>query len=151
MNNSKTNSQKTFDFFSFPPGEVERLPLHSSIDAAIIRIAARKLADFLGYSLIDQARISTAVFEIAYDIVSYAGQGEIVISWHEDGAGRKGLEFFCHDQGLNALELTAVLPTNGNGTKNKSNFINAKRLVDEFKVAQNPEHGNCVTIVIWKE
>ncbi len=125
------------------------MPLHRTIDAAIVRVAVRKLANFLGYNLIDQARISTAVFEVAHDIVAYAGQGEIAISWHDDGAGRKGLEFFCHDRGLNALELTAVLPINGNG--NKSNFIHVKRLVDEFKVAQDPEHGNCVTIIIWME
>lgn len=130
-------------------GEVQRLRLHDALDAVIARATVRKLADSLGYSLVDQVRITTAIFEIARDIVTYAGQGEIIIYKCKNDSGRKGLEFFCNDQGLNASRLTSVLQAGGDDTHNKLNFLSLKKLVDQFNVSQDPEYGNCVTIVKW--
>jgi serine/threonine-protein kinase RsbT len=130
-------------------GESQELSLSKSLDTVIARATARKLAGLLGYNLVDQARIATAVFEIAHDIVAYAGQGQIVISWREDDASHRGLEFFCNDQGQHATNLTSVLKAGGTDADNKLNFLGLKKLVDEFIVTEDEEYGNCIRFVKW--
>ena len=131
--------------------EVQRLVLDNTLDPIIVRTTVRKLADSLGYSLLDQVRISTAIFEIAQDYVAYAGKGEIIVSWRKDTTQLKGLHFFCHDCGLNDPKLTTILLAGGSETHNKLNFLGLRRLVDEFTFTQDPEYGNCVTVIKWIE
>ena len=131
------------------PGAVQRLILQKPLDIAIARTTVRKLADSLGYSLIDQVRLSSAVFEIADNIVACAGRGEIVISWYED-AKHKGLQLFCNDQGLHAPKLTTILQTDGCNPEYRSS-MELKQLVDEFEFKEDEKHGNCVTIALWLE
>jgi serine/threonine-protein kinase RsbT len=135
---------------TFPPGVIQRLTLRKPLDAAIARTTVRGLASDLGYSLIDQVRLSTAIFEIADNIVTHAGQGEIVILWHEEPQ-YKGLQFFCNDQGLHVPQLTALLQTGGGETGRNLNFLSLKQLVDEFKFTEDPKYGNCVTMAVWLE
>ena len=135
---------------TFLPGVIQRLILRKPLDAAIARTTVRGLASDLGYSLIDQVRLSTAIFEIADDIVTHAGQGEIVILWREEPQ-HKGLQLFCNDQGLHAPQLTHVLQTGGDETERKLNLLSLKQLVDEFKFTEDPKYGNCVTMAVWLE
>ncbi|MBN1993191.1 MAG: hypothetical protein JW953_10845 [Anaerolineae bacterium] len=141
----KGKPQKTF-----APGVIQRLTLQQPLDVAIARTTVRKLADEVGYSLIDQVRLSTAIFEIADKIVTYAGQGEIVIYWREN-AGRKGLQFVCNDQGLRAAKLTHILQVGCQDSGDKANFLSLSRIVDEYQFTQDPKYGNCITISIWLE
>ncbi len=130
-------------------GQTHYLNLHNSLDAVIARAAVRKLADAVGYSLADQARLSSAVYEIARTIVSYAGQGQIMVSWREDDPDHKGLECCCHDRGQDAPQLTTILKAGEDSTASKLNYLSLRRLVDEYKVTKDNEHGNCVTLVKW--
>jgi len=130
-------------------GVVQRLALNKPFDVAMARTTVRKLADDVGYSLIDQIRVSTAIFEIADHIVSYAGQGEIVIYWHED-AQHKGLKFCCTDQGLHAPKLTKFFNNSLQG-ENGSSILSPRKLVDMFEFTEDPKHGNCVNMSIWFE
>jgi serine/threonine-protein kinase RsbT len=134
---------------SLSPGEVERLPLHQPLDVAIARTSARKLAEDVGYSLIDQVRLSTVVFDLADIIITYAGEGEMIISWHEDGR-RKGLKFFYHDQGRRAAPLTAFLQ--GKQTDAATPDLSTlKMLADEVEFIEDTQLGNCIAIIIWLE
>ena len=131
-------------------GVVQRLILNKPFDVAIARTTVRKLADDVGYSLIDQIRLSTAIFEIADHIVSYAGQGEIVIYWHED-TQHKGLKFCCNDQGLHAPKLTNFFSRNNLQGENGSSVLSPRKLVDTFEFTEDPKHGNCINMSIWFE
>ncbi len=130
-------------------GGICRLDLNNTIDTFNARAIARKLAELFGYDLVDQAQIATAVFEVARDIMLYAGQGEIVVSWREDDRHHKGLEYFCNDHGQHFAALTTVLQTGGNNTTDKLNLLGLRKLMDEFQVTEDAEHGNCVTMVKW--
>jgi serine/threonine-protein kinase RsbT len=133
------------------PGVVKRLALRKPLDVAIARTTVRRLADELGYSLINQVRLSTAIFEVADNIVAYAGQGEIIISWQED-AQHKGLQLLCNDQGLHAPELTRFFQMGGsNQNESKLSILTPKKLVDEFEFTEDPKDGNCVKMAIWLE
>lgn len=131
------------------PGIVQRLTLSKPYDVAIARSTVRKLADDVGYSLIDQIRISTAIFDIADHIVSYAGQGEIIIYWHEDSQ-HKGLKFCCNDQGLHAPRLTKFF-SNTQPDENGSSILSPRKLVDTFEFTEDPKHGNTINMSIWFE
>jgi serine/threonine-protein kinase RsbT len=133
------------------PGVVKRLALHKPLDVAIARTTIRRLADELGYSLIDQVRLSTAIFEIADNIVDYAGKGEIIISWRED-AQHKGLQLLCNDQGVHAPELTRFFQMGGsNENEYRLNVLTPKKLVDEFEFTEDPKDGNCIKMTVWLE
>ncbi|MBN1217751.1 MAG: hypothetical protein JXM69_02390 [Anaerolineae bacterium] len=132
------------------PGFVQRLPLKKPLDVAIARTTVRKLADELGYSLIDQVRLSTAIFEVTDNIVTHAGQGEIDIYWREDTQHR-GLQFFCNDQGLHASKLTTALYQHSLQPNGYASALSLKNLVDEFEFTEDYKDGNCVTMAIWLE
>jgi serine/threonine-protein kinase RsbT len=131
---------------SLSPGEVDRLPLRQPLDVAIARTTARKLAEEVGYSLIDQVRLSTAVFDLAEAIVTYGGAGELVISWHKDDR-HQGLKFFCHDEGRHAPTLTAFLQQK----YSQPDSSDLKALADEVEFSEDTQRGNCVTLIIWLE
>lgn len=131
-------------------GVVQRITLNSPFDVAMARTTIRKLADDVGYSLIDQIRVSTAIFEIADHIVSYAGQGEIVVYWHED-AQHKGLKFCCNDQGLHAPKLTNFYSQGALQGENGSSVLSPRKLVDTFEFTEDAKHGNCINMSIWFE
>jgi serine/threonine-protein kinase RsbT len=136
---------------SLAQGVVQRLTLAKPYDVAVARTTVRKLADELGYSLIDQVRISTAIFEIADHILSYAGLGEIVVYWHEDEQ-HKGLQFCCSDQGRHAPKLTNFFKHNmPQAGENGSGILSPRRLVDTFEFSEDPQHGNCINMSIWFE
>jgi len=141
---AKGKPQKTLS-----PGIVQRLALNKPYDVAFARSMVRKLADDVGYSLIDQVRVSTAIFYVADHIVSYAGQGEIVIYWHED-TRHKGLRFCCNDQGLHAPKLTKFF-SNTHQSENGTSILSPRKLVDTFEFTEDPKHGNCIHMSIWFE
>ena len=130
------------------PGVVKRLNLHSPLDVAITRTTVRKLTDEIGYSLINQVRISSAVFEVADHLVTYAGQGEIVIFWHESPE-HNGLKFFCNDQGLHAPKLTDFYQRKINQAQTGLDILSPQRLVDAFEFTEDQKHGNCINMSIW--
>src|SRR6185503_5388849 len=51
--------------------------LRTEPDVVVARQRARQLAQRLGFEAQDQARIATAVSEVARNVVQYAGQGTI--------------------------------------------------------------------------
>jgi serine/threonine-protein kinase RsbT len=131
---------------SLSPGEVERLPLRQPLDVAIARTTARKLAEEVGYSLIDQVRLSTAVFDLAEALVASAAEGELVILWREDDR-RKGLQFFCHDQGRRVPSLTALLQKK----HDQPDSSDLKALADEVEFIEDARYGHGITMTIWLE
>lgn len=130
-------------------GRPHLLPLRSSLDAVVARATVRKLADAIGYRLADQARLSTAVYEVARSIVERAGQGQIVISWREEDAFHQGLECNCHDYGLSAIRSTRVLRGGDNREKEDSVYVSLERLVDKLEVIKSSLQGSCVRVVKW--
>lgn len=72
--------------------------IRSDLDIVIARTLARDTAKAVGFGPIDQARIATAVSELARNIFLYAGSGSVTVRELEQGS-RKGMEIVCEDQG----------------------------------------------------
>jgi hypothetical protein len=107
------------------------------LDAAMARTTARKLAEQLGYDLIDQLRLAAATFELAQLLLTNAGKGELVMLWYENSQGM-GLKCYC------CAEPSPIYLTGDKTSTQKPDFSRLKKLVDEFEYMENPHRGDSV-------
>ena len=66
----------------------------NDLDIVAARVEGRNLAREMGFGMIDQARIATAISELARNVVLYAYTGEVILSQVERD-GRIGLQIIC--------------------------------------------------------
>src|SRR5687767_6893154 len=78
----------------------ERLSITDEDDIVNARQRSRELARTLGFGMVDQSRIATAVSELTRNVVRYAtdGRGEVRLR-RLDGADGVGLEVVVADDG----------------------------------------------------
>jgi serine/threonine-protein kinase RsbT len=129
--------------------EERRISIESDLDVVAARVEGRQLAKDLGFGIIDQARIATAISELTRNIVQYAGQGEAVIRAVEDD-DRVGIEVVCRDEGPGIEDVEKV--TEGGFSipaRLGVGMAGAKRLMDEFDVQSEVGVGTTVTIRKW--
>jgi len=125
------------------------IPIERELDIVTARQKGRELAMAIGFSGTDQTLIATAISEVARNIVSYAGQGLLVISSIEQ-QGRHGLMIVASDQGPGILNPELAM-RDGYSTGNSLGLglPGARRLVDEFDLASTLGVGTTVTLKKW--
>jgi serine/threonine-protein kinase RsbT len=127
--------------------EERQISIQSDLDVVAARVEGRKLAKELGFGVIDQARIATAISELARNIVRYAGEGKITMRPVEVG-GLVGIEVVCQDAGPGIAHVESA--TEGDlAVSNNLGMAVAKRLMDEFNVQSEVGVGTMVTIRKW--
>ena len=117
------------------------------------RQQAREAAKGLGFGLVDQSRIATAVSELARNVVRYAtgGRGEVVI--HELLPTDKGigLEIVVRDEGPGIANVDQALHDGfSSGQGLGMGLPGAKRLMDEMAIDSAPGRGTTVTVRKWR-
>ncbi|MDN4606323.1 anti-sigma regulatory factor [Sporosarcina highlanderae] len=116
-------------------------------------VAARQLgrneAKKAGFGTVDQARITTAISELARNIYLYAGKGRIEIERVTDG-GKDGIKVVASDEGPGIPDLRKVME-DGFSTSGGlgAGMPGVKRLMDEFKVISEPNNGTTITATKW--
>ncbi|WP_339253500.1 anti-sigma regulatory factor [Sporosarcina sp. FSL W8-0480] len=116
-------------------------------------VAARQLgrneAKKVGFGTVDQARITTAISELARNIYLYAGKGKIEIERVTDG-GVSGIKVVASDDGPGIPDLRKVME-DGFSTSGGlgAGMPGVKRLMDEFKVISEPKIGTTITATKW--
>jgi serine/threonine-protein kinase RsbT len=135
---------------SSPP--TESIPITSEDDIVHARQRARELARELGFGLVDQSRIATAVSELARNVVRYAtdGRGEAQLR-RVDKPDRVGLEIAVSDRGpgiANMAEAMQVGFTSGTGLG--MGLPGARRLVDEMEMDSALGRGTHVILRKWR-
>jgi len=122
--------------------------IRSDLDIVIARTLARDTAKSIGFGAIDQARIATAVSELARNIFLYAGTGSVTVREIEK-LGRRGIEIVCEDQGPGIADLNLAMQDGYTTSRGMGMGLpGAKRLMDEFTI--NTEVGVGTTIVCRK-
>lgn len=119
----------------------------------VARQTARELAKTLGFGMVDQSRIATAVSELARNVVRYAkGPGEMVVRQLEPSTrGAVGLEIVVSDRGPGIADIEEAMRegfTTGSGLG--LGLPGARRLVDEMRIESAPGAGTVVTIRKWR-
>ena len=94
--------------------------------------------------------MATAISELARNIVSYAGQGEIVLRATQN-SGSPGVTVIARDDGPGIPSIEQAL-RDGYSTSGSLGLglPGVRRLVDEFEIASEVGRGTTVTIRKWK-
>lgn len=124
--------------------------IRSDLDIVLARSAAREVAKRLGFGAIDQARIATAVSELARNIFLYAGSGTVSVRPLER-RGRPGIEIICEDQGPGIADIALVMQDGYSTSRGMGMGLpGAKRLMDEFELCSQVGVGTTVTCRKWR-
>src|SRR3954453_9831902 len=117
-------------------------------DIVTARQAGHELARQLGFSLTDVTMIATAISEIARNITSYAGQGEVRVGvQYRDG--RQALVVRAEDDGPGIAAVERALEEGySRGSGLGPGLPGARRLMDWLVVESTPGKGTVVEM--WK-
>lgn len=118
-------------------------------DIVSARQLGRNMAKELGFGNVDQARITTAISELARNIYLYAGRGKICIEPIEQ-LGKKGLRIVALDNGPGIREIRKVMEdgyTTSGGLG--AGLPGVKRLMDEFSIESTVDVGTEISATKW--
>ncbi|MFI5776396.1 ATP-binding protein [Nocardia sp. NPDC051570] len=125
------------------------IAVKTSNDIVTARQAGRELAAKLGFTLTDITMISTAISEVARNITSYAGTGEIRITV-EEREGRRALVVQAQDQGPGILDIARALEDGySTGRGLGLGLPGARRLMDRLLIESTPGQGTLVEMWKW--
>lgn len=131
-------------------GQDKAAIIRSDLDIVIARTMARDLAKSLGFGAIDQARIATAVSELARNIFLYAGTGTVTIRAIER-TSRKGMEIICEDRGPGIADVNMVMQDGYSTSRGMGMGLpGAKRLMDEFDIRSQEGMGTTIVCRKWR-
>ncbi|MBM7606698.1 anti-sigma regulatory factor [Metabacillus litoralis] len=118
-------------------------------DIVAARQLGRNVAKELGFGTVDQARITTAISELARNIYLYAGQGEMRIERIND-LGKKGLKIVAIDNGPGISDIRKVME-DGFSTSGGlgAGLPGVKRLMDGFDITSTVGEGTNIQAVKW--
>jgi len=126
-----------------------RVPIRSDADVVTARSEARSMGGGLGLSGTDLTLLATAISEVARNVTTYAGEGEVRLRVVADGA-RRGVEVVCADSGPGIADVELAMQdgyTTGNGLG--LGLPGTRRLVDDFDLRTAPGEGTVIRLVKW--
>ncbi|NWF70819.1 MAG: anti-sigma regulatory factor [Chloroflexi bacterium] len=129
---------------------MNQVPIREDAHAVVAAQWGRRLAVQLGFSLVEQTAISTAILEIARNIAKYAGHGQITLHTLADGAC-VGIEVIAADSGPGIADIALALQdgyTTGKGLG--LGLPGARRLMDSFEIVSQPGAGTTITMRKWR-
>ncbi|MGC4378091.1 anti-sigma regulatory factor [Fictibacillus sp. Mic-4] len=118
-------------------------------DIVSARQLGRNMAKELGFGTVDQARITTAISELARNIYLYAGHGKVCIEAVEE-MGKKGLKIIATDKGPGIRDIRKVMEdgyTTSGGLG--AGLPGVKRLMDEFSIDSSVNVGTEIIATKW--
>jgi len=149
--------------------DMQRIPIRSDLDIVAARVEGRNLAREIGFDIIDQARIATAITELARNAMLYAGGGAVTLRrlpFVDRGNGAaasevkrlvmgqvdtgNGIEVVCEDRGPGIQDVEGVMRDDcpagrGLGT----GLSGTRRLMDEFDIRSEVGVGTIVMVRKW--
>jgi serine/threonine-protein kinase RsbT len=118
-------------------------------DIVDARKAGHQLALGLGFSLTDVTMIATAISEIARNITSYAGRGEVRVAV-ADREGRKALVVRAEDDGPGIADIERAMEDGySTGRGLGLGLPGARRLMDRLVVESALGKGTVVEMWKW--
>jgi serine/threonine-protein kinase RsbT len=122
-------------------------------DIVASRRRAREAARQLGFGVVDQSRIATAVSELTRNVVRYAtgGRGEVIVREASSAQRPIGIEIVVADEGPGISDVDQAMSegfTSGAGMG--MGLPGTRRLMDEMEIESGPGRGTVVTIRKWR-
>jgi serine/threonine-protein kinase RsbT len=126
-----------------------QIGIRADVDIISARERGRALAAELGFSRGDLALIATAISELARNILTYAGEGEIALE-QEASNGRRGIVVTARDRGPGIADLELALQDGYSTSRSLGlGLPGVRRLMDEFAVDSAPGAGTTVRAIKW--
>lgn len=118
-------------------------------DIVAARQVGREIAKKVGFGTVDQARIATAISELARNIYLYAGGGKISFEVM-DKLNQKGICIISMDEGPGINDISQVME-DGYSTSGGlgAGLPGVKRLMDEFDIKSEEKKGTEIRAVKW--
>ena len=123
------------------------IAIGTDLDIVTARVEGRALAKELGFGVIDQARVATAISELARNVLLYAGNGSVTVS-QIGGGERGGIEIRCEDRGQGIQEVEPMMQ-DGQSAARESGLVGTRRLMDEFEIRSQRGMGTTVIARKW--
>lgn len=120
------------------------------MDVVAARSAARAIAERLGFAGADLVAITTAISEIARNIVQHAGEGEITLGEVRQDQ-QTGIEITARDRGPGIGDIELAMQ-DGYSTSGGLGLglPGARRLMDEFDIASKVGEGTRLATRKWR-
>ena len=126
------------------------VPIKADVDVVAARQQARGLVSKLRFSSSELTLIATAISEVARNIVSYAGNGEIVLRVVERGP-RRGLVVIARDRGPGIADIERAMQDGYSTSRGLGlGLPGSKRLMDEFDLVSEVGKGTIITMTKWE-
>jgi serine/threonine-protein kinase RsbT len=136
------------------PGDQEREPqyqvqIRTGNDVVEARRQGRRVAERQGFTPVEITLITTAISEVARNIVIHAGSGELAVGVVEL-RGRRGLEVTAHDDGPGIADVDLAM-TDGYSTRRGLGLglPGVRRLMDEVELHTMAGVGTTVVLRKW--
>lgn len=127
----------------------KEIKIESEHDLLKTRKIIRTIATDLGYNVVNQTKLITAVSELTRNVISYAGKGTLFIEQISQN-NKNGLRIIVKDSGPGIPNINKILEggysTSGGLGKGLSG---TKHLMDEFTIQSELGKGTKVIIIKW--
>lgn len=119
-------------------------------DIVTARQKGRAMAAQMGFSPSQATFVATAISELARNIVTYAGHGEITLRAALNGHAPAGIEVVARDAGPGIHNVADAL-RDGYSTSGSLGLglPGIRRLMDEFEIASEVGRGTTVRVTKW--
>lgn len=127
------------------------IPVKEELDIVTARQAGRELSRSLGFSIVDLTRITTAISELARNIILYADSGTVTIETINQ-ADILGIEIIAQDNGPGIADVDKAME-DGFSTSNGlgAGLPGVRRLMDDFEIKTEVDKGTTIRIVKWRK
>ena len=119
-------------------------------DIVSARQIGRNMAKNIGFGIVDQARIATAISELARNIYLYAGKGMICFEVIDTFEHKRGMSMISTDSGPGIKDISQVLQdgfTTSGGLG--AGLPGVRRLMDDFDIESYEGKGTKITAIKW--
>ena len=126
------------------------VPIRHEADIVAARQQGREMAGELRYSSSELTLIATAISEVARNILSYAGRGEIRLQLLDQGY-RRGISVIAEDHGPGIADLAQAMQDGYSSSGSLGlGLPGSKRLMDDFHISSEVGRGTTVAMVKWE-
>jgi serine/threonine-protein kinase RsbT len=128
---------------------VAQIAIRADVDIISARERGRNLAAELGFNRGELALIATAISELARNILTYAGEGEIALDREQLG-DKRGIVVIARDRGPGIADVDLALQDGYSTSRSLGiGLPGVRRLMDEFELSSAPGSGTTVTTKKW--
>ena len=127
--------------------KTQELSINEDEDVIYVRQNVKVASAKIGFNILDQTRIVTAVSELARNIVVHAGSGTVSIFI---SSGREGIKLIFEDKGPGIPDVDRAMEGGFSTVGSLGLGLNGARVLsDEFEITSTLGEGTTIEYIKW--